>query len=672
MAQQVTNKISLAEQVRRCRQCKIYSSQPLWGHFYCSYHRVCSGYDRWVPEECTDCLKQSTLLTALNPNERPSFLKELKEMCIRTREFKLQKGIHWQYVNEVSSFLGEEISSFSSRSSSREASNTPATFHTQSLHASEGLDSQIALTDTNKKTLAPSEKILLNQLRESLAKNPTSVSRHSQRTNVSIFNSFHSGHCSRRTDQSQHAPNNYSSRKRSRSPSYDRQSQYGNYSGNYSASQRSVFSRHSPDDIGDYFMDNDFPRQKVQKPLDNNFLDNKSLDRCFVSEGNVYVVLARHHIVSGGKVWLEGEFKDVKWHRSGKGFTTTGLLPPSQSPYTDNGHDAIVALGNLEQVSSDAPGANRKCYRTNFDQNSGLGQVFNALKCNENNAMQALYRNDTKALKEAFPEIIFSSITTANFTSGWTASETDYLKFAKHVHLDTTAMASIMKLRFVPAVATRLLDEEMDSRKKVIDQLTVLRSIELAAEDSDTSPKLALALKGIARQSLAILEGLIKNWYLAKYAVRKAFLQHRSGPSATQLLTSNLWESTIFPQRSIDNLNTSGTQYRDLGFMLKLYNPADYSHRNNSKSSNKVQERSQRKEEYKENKSNPRHQQSFQKNTWKKIYNNSKDQYTRPKSSKTENSNKKESSDNKNKSGSYKKQNSSGTSGSDGNKKQRK
>ena len=244
MAQQVRNKISLAEQVRRCRQCKIYSSQPLWGHFYCSYHRVCSGYDRWVPEECTDCLKQSTLLTALNPNERPSFLKELKEMCIRTREFKLQKGIHWQYVNEVSNFMGEKISSFSSRSSSREASNTPATFHTQSLHASEGLDSQIALTDTNKKTLAPSEQILLNQLRESLAKNPTSnhsVSRHSQRTNVSIFNSFHSGQCSRRTNQSQHVPNIYSSRKRTRSPSldkvYDRQSQHGNYSGNYSGSQ---------------------------------------------------------------------------------------------------------------------------------------------------------------------------------------------------------------------------------------------------------------------------------------------------------------------------------------------------------------------------------------------------------------------------------------------------
>ena len=92
MAQQVRNKISLAEQVRLCRQCKIYSSQPLWGHFYCSYHRVCSGYDRWVPEECTDCLKQSTLLIALNPDERPSFLKELKEMCIRTREFKLKKG----------------------------------------------------------------------------------------------------------------------------------------------------------------------------------------------------------------------------------------------------------------------------------------------------------------------------------------------------------------------------------------------------------------------------------------------------------------------------------------------------------------------------------------------------------------------------------------------------
>ena len=170
-------------------------------------------------------------------------------------------------------------------------------------------------------------------------------------------------------------------------------------------------------------MDNDFPRQKVQKPLVNNYLDNNyldnnnSLDRCFISEGNVYVVLDRHHIVSGGKVWLEGEFKDVKWHRSGKGFTTTGLSPPSQSPYTDNGHDAIVALGNLEQVSSDAPGANRKCFRTNFDQNSGLGQVFNSLKCNENNAMQALYRNDTKALEKAFPEIVFSSITTANFTS---------------------------------------------------------------------------------------------------------------------------------------------------------------------------------------------------------------------------------------------------------------
>ena len=149
------------------------------------------------------------------------------------------------------------------------------------------------------------------------------------------------------------------------------------------------------------------------------------------------------------------------------------------------------------------------------------------------------------------------------------------------------------------------------------------------------------------------------------------FLQHLSGPAATQLLTSNLWEFTIFPKKIVDNLNTSGAQCRDLGYMLKLSNPVDYSHRNNSKSSNKVHDRSQRKEEYRENKSNSRHQQSFQKNTWKKAY-NSKDQNTKPKSSKTEYSNKKESTDNKNKSGFYKKQNSSGTSGSEGNKKQRK
>ena len=85
------------------------------------------------------------------------------------------------------------------------------------------------------------------------------------------------------------------------------------------------------------------------------------------------------------------------------------MSPPSQSPYTDNGHDAIVALGNLEQVSSNAPGANRKCFCTNFDQNSGLGQVFNSLKCNENNAMQALYRNDTKALESLSRNCIFFS-----------------------------------------------------------------------------------------------------------------------------------------------------------------------------------------------------------------------------------------------------------------------
>ena len=77
--------------------------------------------------------------------------------------------------------MGEEISSFSSRSSNREASNTPVTFHTQSLHASEGLDSQISLTETNKKTLSSSEQILLNQLRESLAKNPTNTNTNTKK-----------------------------------------------------------------------------------------------------------------------------------------------------------------------------------------------------------------------------------------------------------------------------------------------------------------------------------------------------------------------------------------------------------------------------------------------------------------------------------------------------------
>ena len=677
MAQQVRNKISLAEQVRRCMQCKNYSSQPLWGHFYCSFHRVCTGYDRWVPEDCPDCLKQNTLLMALTPEERPSFIKQLKEMCIRTREFKLKKGIHWQYVNEVSRFMGQEISGLSTRSIDMEAGNTPASLHTQSIHASEGQHSQRSLSKVNK-TLSSSEQILLSQLKESLAKNPISnhsLSRHSERTNVSIFNSFHSGQCSRRTNYSHQASNMYSSRKRSRSPSvdtvYDEQNQHDNSSGHYSGSQRSVFSRHSSDDLGDYFMDNDFPKQNVQKPQINKYLDNnKSLDRCFISDGIVYVLLDKHHLVSGGKVWLEGEFKDVKWHKSGKGFTTTGMSPPSQSPYTDNGHDAIVALGNLEQVSSDTPGANRKCFRTNFDQKSGLGQVFDSLRCNENNAMQALYRNDTKALGKAFPEIIFSAITTANFTSGWTASESEYLKFAKHTHLDTTAMASIMKLRFVPSVSTRLLDEERDNRKKVVDQLTVLKSLELAAEDPDTSPKLALGLKGISRQSLAILEDLIKNWYISKYAVRKSFLQYRSGPAATQLLTSNLWESTIFPKKIVDSLNASGTQYRDLGYMLKLVNPNDYSNRNNSKSNVKSQDRSQRREEYRSSNKSHSRQQSFQKNPWKKGE-FSKDYNTKTKSSKPE-FNKRESTDDKSKKGYFKKQNSAGTSGSGGNKKQRK
>ena len=224
------------------------------------------------------------------------------------------------------------------------------------------------------------------------------------------------------------------------------------------------------------------------------------------------------------------------------------------------------------------PGAKRKCFRTNFDQNAGLGQVFNLLKANESNAMQALFRNDNESLLKSFPDSAFSAVSTANFTSGWTASESEYLEWAKFVSLDVTETANLMRLRMVPSVRKPLLEEEKETRKKLVDMITVLKSLELTFEDPETPPRISLALKGIARQSLSVLKELIKNWFVSKFAVRKSFLNYKSNNCAAQLLTSNMWESTIFPKKAIDDLMVNGSNFKDLSTLLKLDTYDSYRH----------------------------------------------------------------------------------------------
>ena len=336
------------------------------------------------------------------------------------------------------------------------------------------------------------------------------------------------------------------------------------YDNPYSGSQRSDFSRKSAKDCDSFFSEIEkqplVPIGNIEKPV----------DRCFISEGNVYIHLDQHHIVNGGKVWLENEFKQVKWHKNGKGFTLIEESSKGISPYTDKGHEAIVGLGTFQQAACDVPGAKRKCFRTNFDQNAGLGQVFNLLKSNESNAMQALFRNDNESLLKSFPDSAFSAVSTANFTSGWTASESEYLDWAKFVNLDVTETANLMRLRVVPSVRKLFLEEEKETRKKLVDMITVLKSLELTFEDPETPPRISLALKGIARQSLSVLKELIKNWFVSKFAVRTSFLNFKSNNCAAQLLTSNMWESTIFPKKAIDDLMVNGSNFKDLSTLLKL------------------------------------------------------------------------------------------------------
>ena len=97
-------KYSWSEKVKKCSSCNNYASQPIWGHVNCSLHRLCSGIDRFEPNNCSDCGKQCELFNTLAPEERSPFLKELKELCIKTRLHKLRKNIYWQYANEVSAF----------------------------------------------------------------------------------------------------------------------------------------------------------------------------------------------------------------------------------------------------------------------------------------------------------------------------------------------------------------------------------------------------------------------------------------------------------------------------------------------------------------------------------------------------------------------------------------
>ena len=304
-------------------------------------------------------------------------------------------------------------------------------------------------------------------------------------------------------------------------------------------------------------------------------------EKVFIQNDETYVRFEAntHMAVDINKILWNSVIYTIKWHPTKRAFCIIpNVVQPTEFIYGNPtvGHQSSTGLFDVQHNIKENPGQNRKCFDTKLNPNSGLSKYLQLIISSGSSILQALYNGDEAAASKAIPNSPFTTVSMANFATGW-PFESTYIAWANDISLNLRHAGSTLTMSEIPKVTKDILDKERLARSRLVDQFTSFKTLELLEEHFMNMPAVASAIRGIAQQFSLTLKELTITWMSAKMEVRKIIIQgeenlssRRDNLTSRQLLQSNMWDPNVFPQEIIDKLKQNGPD-KDIGAMVNPF-----------------------------------------------------------------------------------------------------
>ena len=534
---------------QNCNRCKLYAPPEKWevGHYYCSAHRDCTGKSEWCPELCEICQDFKSKFTSLSGGEQHTAIKNLRAMLQRTAKGRSRRDNPWKYSDKVKETYSEYFPDHDMGSSpssdlqnrSQHSQDTP-TLDQQQIQVSpeqafsEATQNEFVQPYEVMDTVAPQPQAqwsvhpdlmeIMGNMISSFKESVTSLSQDIS-SKIEGLTVETKGHQSRLEK--------FLSRKRAISSSSD-PSTPSESSQSRSSSRFSHSRSPSPSPV----------KRSSSAPSGSKEAGD---DIYFIEDGYTWLYINRRTEVVGSKVKIGGTLTQVKWHPTKQAFRTVSETVDDESPFMSipQSLDTLAGFFVTQHDTRDKLGPSNRSYRGQISDDSNFHHMMKILINSAPMAMDALYRDDRKALESSFPVSAFDPVSVINFTSGWTfTTEKDFSKIAKG-ELDIKEASSHLKLKYSINVPKKYLSEEKAARMRLIEFISSIGALDGIIKKVE-DPVVVEALKATARHFLSFLKDFTKSWYSAKFAVRRIALQYSESPSAMQLLCSNMWEAPLF------------------------------------------------------------------------------------------------------------------------------
>ena len=524
--------------MRKCNSCKKYANDPILGHFRCSYHRDCAGKTQWTPELCDVCLKLREEYAHMPKEERDIILPKLRDMLKRMHSNLAQKH-EWEFRKIANAFLREQI---------------PPT-STRSVESGEISPDQ----QPQQEKIAKSPKITQNTDFQMPA------------VPEGLFEMFTQmvgqvGDLSQAVTQMQYQ---LQEQRNQETFSEKEENRYDEASPDLPNSQRSP-SFTPPSFLSDSFASRNFRQQprSNSEPRTNPEQSTSPKDpkenrkQFFLEDDETFIYTNKDHKFVGNKVMIDNQLKYFKWHSSGKAFCIVKTSSAEASPYMlpSQAHETLVSFCKAATDVNDKTGNLRRCYRTHFDSESGLAEALNIIKSKSPSALHSLYKDED--FTTLFPKVAFRPVSVVNFSSGWSLTSSDYMKWAKFENLDMKETSLQLKLPYTPFVHKEYLEKEKLTRSKIVDTLSGLSMLESATKSIKNNTTLVSVLEATSRHFLSFLKDAVTDWIAAKFDVRKIVLQGSTAPGCYDLLISDIWDASLFPSAIVAELKAQDTDIK--------------------------------------------------------------------------------------------------------------
>ena len=566
---------------KTCQRCSIYVSEPELGHSSCSAHRKCSGSKGWVPDRCDACVEFISNFDSWDEDQQLANMLNLKSMLIRTVHNRPKKG--WLYRDKLKSKFPnfnrfqelpasrsvtpaiDEISQSSVHelggnihSAEMYAGNTllgsqqqHPPFHTpadDSLAYSHGNAAFVSVNDAAPPAQhivqenhmdSPLNQDLVSTLRASFAEFTNTVSDRfdkllKKQDVVIANNSEHQSRLEKFLNDHPRTP-------RSRRGSFSSCSQYASCS-----------SRGSPDPSW------------VHDPTSPS-------EEWFQEDGHTWLWVSDDTKFSGTLVNLKGTLTPYIKHPIKNAFRTVPHPPQTESPFmsTNQAYDTLASFLHARKESTDKLGPQGRSFRLHLDDASDMNHALRLLQGCSPTVVWNLYSGGPKKIDSDFPASAFDPVSFVHYSSGWTlTSDSDFSKFAKAETLDLHATARNLRLPYHIHVPNKYLLEEKTTRLRLLDYISGLGMLDSIIRSIDSNTPLVDALKATARHQVSFLKEFALTWFRAKYILRQIVLQYSDAPIASNLLTSDMWQSNLFSSEAVTSFCNS--DHRDEGNVFRL------------------------------------------------------------------------------------------------------